>query len=300
MSGQITPAALIPALPALLMGIVLFLTARKLRVERERAETGPIPENPTEDAGGNRLVGTLRRVCQGASPQLSVSEAAQLWAVIAFAPSVLILATGSAVGALAALPLGIAAFPIWVRLKRGAEQGLFEEQLGEAMPLIASNLRTGASVAQSVAPVAEHMAEPLKSEFAILERDLRNGRPIEQALDDMAKRTESSNLRLYSTAVSVSQQTGGSLSEITERVGEAIRAKVKAKRSAEAKTSSARFEAKLVGFAPVVMLLLMSFSSEIHREFFMTPAGWACLAVGAVLDIVGFLVLKQISNIRYD
>lgn len=193
MSGQITPAALIPALPALLMGIVLFLTARKLRVERERAETGPIPENPTEDAGGNRLVGTLRRVCQGAAPQLSVSEAAQLWAVIAFAPSVLILATGSAVGALAALPLGIAAFPIWVRLKRGAEQGLFEEQLGEAMPLIASNLRTGASVAQSVAPVAEHMAEPLKSEFAILERDLRNGRPIEQALDDMAKRTESSN-----------------------------------------------------------------------------------------------------------
>ena len=105
------------------------------------------------------------------------------------------------------------------------------------------------------------MAEPLKSEFAILERDLRNGRPIERALDDMAKRTESSNLRLYSTAVSVSQQTGGSLSEITERVGEAIRAKVKAKRSAEAKTSSARFEAKLVGFAPVVMLLLMSFSS---------------------------------------
>ena len=83
-------------------------------------------------------------------------------------------------------------------------------------------------------------------------------------------------------------------------MGEAIRAKVKAKRSAEAKTSSARFEAKLVGFAPVVMLLLMSFSSEIHREFFMTPAGWACLAVGAVLDIVGFLVLKQISNIRYD
>ena len=38
----------------------------------------------------------------------------KLWAVIAFAPSVLILATGSAVGALAALPLGIAAFPIWV------------------------------------------------------------------------------------------------------------------------------------------------------------------------------------------
>ena len=121
-----------------------------------------------------------------------------------------------------------------------------------------------------------------------------------QALDDMAKRTKSSNLRLYSTAVSVSQQTGGSLSEITERVGEAIRAKVKAKRSAEAKTSSARFEAKIVGFAPIVMLLLMSVASEIHRQFFMTPAGWACLGVGIALDIIGFMVLKQISNIRYD
>ena len=239
-------------------------------------------------------------MCQGAAPQLSTTEAAQLWAVIAFAPSVFILAMGSTAGAVAALPLGIAAFPIWVKSKRGAEQGLFEEQLGQAMPLIASNLRTGASIAQSVAPVAEHMDEPLKSEFAILERDLRNGRPIDQALDDMAKRTKSSNLRLYSTAVSVSQQTGGSLSEITERVGEAIRAKVKAKRSAEAKTSSARFEAKIVGFAPIVMLLLMSVASEMHRQFFMTPAGWACLGVGIALDIIGFMVLKQISNIRYD
>lgn len=261
---------------------------------------GPFRRTPSERPAGTAWPRPCAACARAPRPQLSVSEAAQLWAVIAFAPSVLILAIGSAVGALAALPLGIAAFPIWVRLKRGTEQGLFEEQLGEAMPLIASNLRTGASVAQSVAPVAEHMAEPLKSEFSVLERDLRNGRPIEQALDDMALRTDSSNLRLYSIAVSVSQQTGGSLSEITERVGEAIRAKVKAKRSAEAKTSSARFEAKLVGFAPIVMLLLMSLTSEVHREFFMTPAGWACLAVGAVLDILGFLVLKQISNIRYD
>lgn len=300
MSGQISPAALLPALPAVLMGIILFLTARKLRIEREQSEAGPLPENPSDKDGGNRLAGALRRVCQGAAPQLSTTEAAQLWAVIAFAPSVFILAMGSTAGAVAALPLGIAAFPIWVKSKRGAEQGLFEEQLGQAMPLVASNLRTGASIAQSVAPVAEHMDEPLKSEFAILERDLRNGRPIDQALDDMAIRTKSSNLRLYSTAVSVSQQTGGSLSEITERVGEAIRAKVKAKRSAEAKTSSARFEAKIVGFAPVVMLLLMSVASEMHRQFFMTPAGWACLGVGIALDIIGFMVLKQISNIRYD
>lgn len=300
MSGQISPAALLPALPAVLMGIILFLTARKLRIEREQSEAGPLPENPSDKDGGNRLAGALRRVCQGAAPQLSTTEAAQLWAVIAFAPSVFILAMGSTAGAVAALPLGIAAFPIWVKSKRGAEQGLFEEQLGQAMPLIASNLRTGASIAQSVAPVAEHMDEPLKSEFAILERDLRNGRPIDQALDDMAIRTKSSNLRLYSTAVSVSQQTGGSLSEITERVGEAIRAKVKAKRSAEVKTSSARFEAKIVGFAPVVMLLLMSVASEMHRQFFMTPAGWACLGVGIALDIIGFMVLKQISNIRYD
>ena len=300
MSGQISPAAMLPALPAIVAGIALFLMARKLRVERERADAGPLPENHDGTRSGNRFVAVLRRVCQGAAPQLSVSEAAQLWAVIAFAPSVLILACGSVVGALAALPIGAAAFPAWVALKRNEERGRFEEQLGEAMPLIASNLRTGASIAQSVAPVAEHMDDPLKSEFAILERDLRNGKPIAQALEDMSKRTESSNLRLYSTAVSVSQQTGGSLSEVTERVGEAVRAKVKAKKSAEAKTSSARFEAKLVGFAPVVMLLLMSVASETHRNFFMTPAGWACLAVGAVLDLIGFVILKQISNIRYD
>ena len=236
-AGRFPPAALLPALPAVLMGIILFLTARKLRIERRAVRSqAPFRRTPPVKMGATAFPGALRRACcRALRPELSTTKAAQLWAVVAFAPSVFILAMGSTAGAVAALPLGIAAFPIWVKTKRGAEQGLFEEQLGQAMPLIASNLRTGASIAQSVAPVAEHMDEPLKSEFAILERDLRNGRPIDQALDDMAKRTNSSNLRLYSTAVSVSQQTGGSLSEITERVGEAIRAKVKAKRSAKAR-----------------------------------------------------------------
>ena len=43
MSGQISPAALLPALPAVLMGIILFLPARKLRIEREQSEAGPLP-----------------------------------------------------------------------------------------------------------------------------------------------------------------------------------------------------------------------------------------------------------------
>ena len=215
-------------------------------------------------------------------------------------PALCALALGVGPLSLLLLPVSAAGFPVYLKIRRDSGKKKFEEQLGQAMPLIASNLRAGSSVAQAIGPVAENMSDPIKSEFRRLASDIRAGTPVPEALDKVADRTGSRDLRLFATAVDISQQTGGSLSEITERVGEAIRAKVKAKRSAEAKTSSARFEAKIVGFAPIVMLLLMSAASEIHRQFFMTPAGWACLGVGIALDIIGFMVLKQISNIRYD
>ena len=47
--------------------------------------------------------------------------------------------------------------------------------------------------------------------YTHLTSDIRAGTPVPEALDKVADRTGSRDLRLFSTAVDISQQTGGSL-----------------------------------------------------------------------------------------
>ncbi|MFR3998792.1 MAG: type II secretion system F family protein [Paratractidigestivibacter faecalis] len=119
------------------------------------------------------------------------------------------------------------------------------------MPLIASNLRAGSSVAQAIGPVAENMSDPIKSEFRRLTSDIRAGTPVPEALDKVADRTGSRDLRLFATAVDISQQTGGSLADITENVGQTVRARVEARKTIKSKTSLNRIESQIMVGLPV-------------------------------------------------
>ena len=124
------------------------------------------------------------------------------------------------------------------------------------MPLIASNMRAGASVAAAITPVAEAMEEPVRGEFGRLAADVKSGTPLAEALDTMAERNTSKDLRLFAIAVRVSQQRGGSLAEITERVGETVRVRTEMRRFI-AKTSLNRFEAYFLSGMPMFILLFL-------------------------------------------
>ena len=88
-----------------------------------------------------------------------------MWAATATLPALTALALGVGPLSLLLLPVCAAGFPLYLKVRRDSGKKKFEEQLGQAMPLIASNLRAGSSVAQAIGPVAENMSDPIKSEF---------------------------------------------------------------------------------------------------------------------------------------
>ena len=222
---------LLPALPGLALGIAMLVLARRGRIARETAGAEAVEERPN-----GKVAAALVSVCEQASPQLSVQEAEIVWAATATLPALTALALGVGPLSLVLLPVSAAGFPVYLKIRRDSGKKKFEEQLGQAMPLIASNLRAGSSVAQAIGPVAENMSDPIKSEFRRLTSDIRAGTPVPEALDKVADRTGSRDLRLFATAVDISQQTGGSLADITENVGQTVRARVEARKAIRSKT----------------------------------------------------------------
>lgn len=218
--STINPVNLLPAVPGIVLGIAMLVIARSERIARERAGVETAEERPA-----GKISAAITAVCEQASPQLSVQEAKIVWVATATLPALVALTLGLGAISLVLLPLGAVGFPIYLKVRRDSSMKKFEEQLGQAMPLIASNLRAGSSVAQAIGPVAENMSDPIKSEFRRLTSDIRAGTPVPEALDKVADRTGSRDLRLFSTAVDISQQTGGSLADITENVGQTVRAR---------------------------------------------------------------------------
>ena len=283
---------LLPALPGLALGIAMLVLARRGRIARETAGAEAVEERPN-----GKVAAALVSVCEQASPQLSVQEAEIVWAATATLPALTALALGVGPLSLVLLPVSAAGFPVYLKIRRDSGKKKFEEQLGQAMPLIASNLRAGSSVAQAIGPVAENMSDPIKSEFRLLTSDIRAGTPVPEALDKVADRTGSRDLRLFATAVDISQQTGGSLADITENVGQTVRARVKAIRS---KTSLNRIESQIMVGLPVFMMAALLAISPSHREFYSQPSGWALIALAVVLDTLAYLMMRKMGDVKLD
>ena len=286
---------LLPALPGLALGIAMLVIARRGRIARERAGAETASERPS-----GKLAAALVSVCEQASPQLSVQEAEIVWAATAMLPALTALALGVGPLSLLLLPVSAAGFPVYLKARRDSGKKKFEEQLGQAMPLIASNLRAGSSVAQAIGPVAENMSDPIKSEFRRLASDIRAGTPVPEALDKVADRTGSRDLRLFATAVDISQQTGGSLADITENVGQTVRARVEARKAIKSKTSLNRIESQIMVGLPVFMMAALLAISPSHREFYSQPSGWALIALAVVLDALAYLMMRKMGDVKLD
>ena len=286
---------LLPALPGLALGVAMLVLARRGRIAREQAGAETASERPS-----GKLAAALVSVCEQASPQLSVQEAEIVWAATATLPALIALALGVGPLSLLLLPVSAAGFPVYLKARRDSGKKKFEEQLGQAMPLIASNLRAGSSVAQAIGPVAENMSDPIKSEFRRLASDIRAGTPVPEALDKVADRTGSRDLRLFATAVDISQQTGGSLADITENVGQTVRARVEARKTIRSKTSLNRIESQIMVGLPVFMMAALLTISPSHREFSSQPSGWALIALAVVLDALAYLMMRKMGDVKLD
>lgn len=286
---------LLPALPGLALGVAMLVIARRGRIAREQAGAETASERPS-----GKLAAALVSVCEQASPQLSVQEAEIVWAATATLPALIALALGVGPLSLLLLPVSAAGFPVYLKARRDSGKKKFEEQLGQAMPLIASNLRAGSSVAQAIGPVAENMSDPIKSEFRRLASDIRAGTPVPEALDKVADRTGSRDLRLFATAVDISQQTGGSLADITENVGQTVRARVEARKTIRSKTSLNRIESQIMVGLPVFMMAALLTISPSHREFYSQPSGWALIALAVVLDALAYLMMRKMGDVKLD
>ncbi|MBC8074948.1 MAG: type II secretion system F family protein [Chloroflexales bacterium] len=89
----------------------------------------------------------------------------------------------------------------------------FEGQLAEMTALTAALLRAGYSFVQTLGILAQELPEPLGSMLGAVSLEIGVGRPIGEALDEMARRARSPALQLVIGAIVRQRSEGGNLAD---------------------------------------------------------------------------------------
>ncbi|HEX5362824.1 MAG TPA: type II secretion system F family protein [Gallionella sp.] len=205
-------------------------------------------------------------------------------------PLFMVLAGGVALGALPLLYL------LRAKQKRMAS---FEEQLPDALDLMGRALRAGHAFSGALKLVGDEMPDPVATEFRTTFDELNYGVSLQNALQNLAVRAPSDDLRYFVIAVLIQRESGGNLAELLDSISALIRERLKLIGTIRVFSAEGRLSAWILGILPFVMAFVMSvLNPKLMSMLWTDPEGLKLIRIVFVMMIIGVFWMRRIIRIH--
>jgi tight adherence protein B len=199
------------------------------------------------------------------------------------------------------LPLAIPGFfapRLWVKSLQQKRRRKFDDQLVDAIQLLASTLKSGYSFLQGMEAISRELPAPISEEFDLLVKEIGVGSRAEEALIRLIERVRSQDLELVVTAIMIQRTVGGELAGVLENIARTVRERQKIMRDVSTLTAQQRWSGYIIGALPVVLVAVISFVNPGYTgELFFTLHGQVMLGVAIVMEMIGFVMIRKIIAI---
>jgi Flp pilus assembly protein TadB len=187
-------------------------------------------------------------------------------------------------------------FAVSFRISRRRAQ--FGEQLPAALQLIAGSLQAGFSLPQALDAVVGEDAQPAAGEISRALAEARIGVGLEDALDGVADRMDSRDMRWTTMAIRIQREVGGNLAEVLGNAVDTMRERAYLHRHVRALSAEGRLSAYILAGLPVGIggWLFLS-RREYLRPLYTTSFGMIMLVIAGVLFVVGALWMKKLIKV---
>nr|WP_269813610.1 type II secretion system F family protein [Ornithinimicrobium sediminis] len=166
--------------------------------------------------------------------------------------------------------------------------------------LLASNMRAGHSLLQSIDSLSKELEEPATSEMVRVVNQVRVGRDLGDALAETAERMDSADFLWISQAIAIHRQVGGNLADVLDQVGVTIRERNAIRRQVKALSAEGKLSAYVLVALPFLVALVLSLLNPAYMGRLTESAlGYAMLGVAVVLLFIGSLWLRKTVQIEF-
>ena len=183
----------------------------------------------------------------------------------------------------------------WFKKRRSEK---YVQQLVDSLDNMSNSLKAGYSLPQAFELIEREMEPPISQEFKIVNRETRLGLQQEQALRNMYTRMPSEDLDLVITAIVISRELGGNLTEVFENIAKVCRERFRIEGKIKALTSQGKLQGIVVSLMPVFLgFAINAVNPELMRPMYSSIWGWGLMIIMSIMLYVGYWMIKKITTI---
>ena len=205
--------------------------------------------------------------------------------------------------ALLGVPIGVLAgwlaMHLYVSFKIGRRRAAFSEQLPDMLQLIAGSLQSGFSLPQSLDAVIREGTQPAAAEFSRALAEARIGADLEDALQRVAARMDSTDLRWTVMAIRIQREVGGNLAEVLLTTMGTMRERAFLRRQVRALSSEGRLSAYILIALPILVGAWFFYSDPKYMRLLYTTVPGLIMFVGSgALVVLGAFWMRKLIDIE--
>ncbi len=188
---------------------------------------------------------------------------------------------------------------MWFRIQRKRRFARFEQQLPEALDLMARALRAGHAFSVGMKMIGDEFLDPIGPEFNRTVEEISFGIDVPKAMANLNERIISTDLKFFVTALVVQRETGGNLAEIIEAISRLIRQRFELLGRVKALSAEGRMSGIILFLMPIVMAGVLWVMNESYMRILFEDELGQMMALGSgLLMVVGAYVMKNMCDIK--
>ncbi len=174
-----------------------------------------------------------------------------------------------------------------------------EEQLPDAIDLMARALKAGHAFSGALQMVSSESVDPIANEFRTTFDEINYGISMQDALMNLSTRIPSTDLRYLVIAVLIQRESGGNLTELLENISSLIRARLKLLGTIRVLSAEGRLSAWILGCLPFAMALVIHLINPGYLNILFTdPLGHLLIGSSLTMMVTGIIAMWRIIKIR--
>ncbi len=188
---------------------------------------------------------------------------------------------------------------LYVRFRLRRQRRVFADQLPDNLDVLAGALRAGHSLVGGMTVMARDAGQPSRREFERVIADEQLGVPLDESLKRVGARMENPDMTQVALIALLQRETGSSSAEVIDHVANNVRARMEVRRLVRTLTAQGRLARWIVSLMPLGLLIAISGIVPGYLDpLFHTTLGVVFLVAGAIMVVMGSLVIKRIVEIK--
>ena len=217
-----------------------------------------------------------------------------------FAVATLLAGFGPIPSAGFALSGGVLLPHFYVNFMRKRRFKKFTNEFPNAVDVIVRGVKSGLPLIDCLKVIASEAQEPVASEFQQVVEDQTLGMPLADAVSRLPERIPLAEANFFAIVIAIQSRTGGSLSEALANLSKVLRDRKKMSAKIRAMSAEAKSSAGIIGALPVVVGVLVYFTSPDYiLLLFQTTTGNIVLGIAGMWMLMGILVMRKMINFDF-